>query len=329
MKKQLIFTLLSGLLYSFLCSCNSTEKEYSEIKLGYVMSAGGASHDGALKFAELVKTRTGGRIQVKIYANGQLGNERELIEGLKLRSVDMIIVGPSLIGWYAPEYGVMEVPFLFRDYAHLDSTLVGEIGQEIEATISAKRKIHFLTYFRRGPRYLTTTKRKVTSPAELKGLKLRVPELPVYIESWKHFGATPTPVAYSDMFMALKQGIVDGQENPLETICTSHLYEIQKYVMDTKHLLSYFIVAVGDPFYKKFTAEEQLIITIAMKEAADYQNNLVDKYEEYYKDVLRENKIEIIPVERKEFEQIAVRQIAPALSKRLTPGIFERISSVK
>lgn len=329
MKKLLISIAILGMLFSFLCACSTSEQEYAEIRLGYVMSAGGASHDGALKFAELVKERTDGRIQVKIYSNGQLGNERELIEGLGLRAVDMIIVGPSLIGWYAPEYGVMEVPFLFRDYAHLDSTLYGEVGQEIEATIAAKRKIHFLTYFRRGPRYLTTTKRKVTSPADLKGLKLRVPELPVYIESWKHFGATPTPVAYSDMFMALKQGVVDGQENPLETICTSHLYETQKYVMDTKHLLSYYIVAIGIPFYKKFNTEDQQLIIAAMKEAADYQNKLVDEYEESYKEILRQNKIEIIPVDRKAFEQIAFEKITPALSGRLAPGIFERISSVK
>lgn len=289
------------------------------------MSAGGASHEGALKFAELTKERTAGRVQVKIYPNGQLGNEREIVEGLELRALDMIIVGPSLIGWYAPEYGVMEVPFLFRDYAHLDSTLYGEIGQEIEATISTKRKIHFLAYFKRGPRYLTTTKRKITSPTDLNGLKLRVPELPVYIESWKCFGANPTPIAYSDMFMALKQGIVDGQENPLETICTSHLYETQKYVMDTKHLLSYYIVAVGNPFYEKFSPEDQQIIMTAIKEAADYQNRLVDKYEELYKEILKQNKIEIVSVDRKAFEQIAFDKITPTLSERLAPDIFERI----
>ncbi|MDR1092365.1 MAG: TRAP transporter substrate-binding protein [Prevotella sp.] len=320
-----IILLLTGLF----CSCSSSKKDYLELKLAYVMSTGGASHEGALKFAELVKERSGGKVQVKIYPNAQLGSDRELIEGLELRAVDMIIVGPSLIGWYAPEYGVMEVPFLFRDYEHLDKVLYGEIGKEIETSIASKRKLHFLAYFRRGPRYLTTTNKPVSTPAELKGLKLRVPELPVYIEAWKMFGANPTPITYSDMFMALKQGIVDGQENPLETIFTSHLYETQKYAMDTKHLLSYYIVAVGDNFYKKFDPDTQALLTTAIKEAADYQNGLMDQFEEKYKQILTEHRVEIIPVDRNAFEDIALNDIAKALEKRLAPDIIQRISNVK
>jgi TRAP-type transport system periplasmic protein len=311
MKKRLQFICL--FFISLFCGCsNSSQKDFAEIKLGYVMSAGGASHEGALEFARLVKERTQGKIQVKIYSNGQLGNDREMIEGLSLRSIDMIIVGPSLIGWYAPEYGVMEVPFLFRDYEHLDNVLYGDIGKEIEETISSKRKIHFLAYYRRGPRYLTTTKRKVIKPADLNGLKLRVPELPVYIESWMLFGANPTPIAYSDMFMALKQGIVDGQENPLETICTSHLYETQKYVMETNHLLSYYIVAVGDHFYEKFEREQQEVVIQAIKESAVYQNELMEEYENSYKKILNEHHVEFIPVDREAFEKIALEKIAPA-----------------
>jgi tripartite ATP-independent transporter DctP family solute receptor len=318
-----------SLLVGTLCSCNSSKKDYQELRLAYVMSAGGSSHEGALKFAELVKERTKGKVQVKIYPNAQLGSDRELIEGLALRSVDMIIVGPSLIGWYAPEYGVMEVPFLFRDYEHLDKVLYGEIGKEIETSIASKRKLHFLAYFKRGPRYLTTTNKPISTPSELKGLKLRVPELPVYIEAWKTFGANPTPITYSDMFMALKQGIVDGQENPLETICTSHLYETQKYAMDTKHLLSYYIVAVGDNFYKKFAPDTQTILTTAIKEAATYQDRLMDEYEEKYKKILTEHRVEIIPVDRKAFEDIALNDIATTLKKRLAPNIIQRISNVK
>jgi len=292
------------------------------------MSSGGSSHEGALKFAEIIKEQTEGRLSVKIYSNGQLGSEREMIEGLDLRALDMIIVGPSLIGWYAPKYGVMEFPFLFRDYTHLENTLYGEIGKEIEAVVYKKRKIHFLTYFRRGPRYLTTTNRIITQPSDLKGLKLRVPELPVYIESWKKFGANPTPIAYSDMFMALKQGVVDGQENPLEAICTSHLYETQKYLMDTKHLLSYYIVAVGEHFYTKYSPQDQDIIKKAIKEAAIFQDKLMDEYEERYKETLAKNNVEIIPVNRKAFEKIAFEEIAPVLSRHLEPNIIQRISEI-
>jgi tripartite ATP-independent transporter DctP family solute receptor len=326
---RLPYILLFGIAIHTFYACEFQPKEYQELKLAYVMSTGGATHEGALRFAALVEEKTRGKVKVKIYPNGQLGNERELIEGIALRAVDMIIVGPSLIGWYAPQYGVMEVPFLFRDYEHLDKVLRGEIGQEIETAIAGKRKLHFLTYFRRGQRYLTTTDKKVFTPSDLSGLKLRVPELPVYIEAWKKFGANPTPIAYSDIFMALKQGVVDGQENPLETICTSHLYETQKYVMETKHLLSYFICAVGDHFFQKFDSQTQAIIQAAITEAGDYQNRLMDEFEEQYKAILLKNRVEILPVDRKAFENIALNEIGPNLRKRLAPDIIRRITMVK
>jgi TRAP-type C4-dicarboxylate transport system substrate-binding protein len=137
----------------------------------------------------------------------------------------MVLTGPATIGWYAPSYGAIEAPFMFRSYDHLQKVLDGEVGREIEERMRVNRGIHFISYWFRGPRYLTTTNRIVRSPEDLEGLKLRVPELPTYIKSWKVFGANPTPIGYSDMFMALKQGVVDGQENPLEVIYPSHLYE--------------------------------------------------------------------------------------------------------
>ena len=102
------------------------------------------------------------------------------------------------------------------------------------------------------------------APSDLEGLKLRVPALPVYIKSWKIFGANPTPLDYSDIFIALKQGVVEGQENPLEVIYSSHLYEVQKYVMNTKHLLSFYVLVIGDAFYEKYTPQEQEILLSAI-----------------------------------------------------------------
>src|SRR5690606_17364582 len=128
----------------------------------------------------------------------------------------------------------------------------------------------------RGPRYLTTTDRPIHRPEDLNGLKLRVPALPVYIKSWNIFGANTTPVNYSDMFIALKQGVVEGQENPLEVIYTSHLYEVQRYIMETEHLLSFYVMVVGDAFYQKFNAADQKLIVEASHQSAEYHNGLVE-----------------------------------------------------
>src|SRR5690606_22353995 len=126
-----------------------------------------------------------------------------------LNGVDMVIAGPSVIGTFAPEYGFIEAPFLFRDFRHLDNVLYGPIGKGLEEVLTRRQGLHFVDFFHRGPRYLSTTNTIVREPGDLQELKLRAPALPVYIKSWSLFGANPTPVNYTDMFIALKQGVVE------------------------------------------------------------------------------------------------------------------------
>jgi len=321
MNLKTIFIIISILIF-FSCS---RDKEYKELRLAYVMAPGGTSHKAAEKFSELVKKKSNGTIRVKLYPNGILGNDRILVEGLKLRSIDMIIAGPSIIGWNAPQFGVIEAPFVFRSYEHMEKVMHGEIGKEIEAAMYKQRKIHFLAFLHRGPRYLTTTNTIIKEPEDLQGLKLRVPELPIYIKSWRTFGANPTPLAYSDMFMALKQGVVDGQENPLEVIYTSHLFETQKYIMETKHLISFYIASIGDYFYEKFTEQEQHLLTEAINEAADYQNKLVKKYDAEFREKLIASGVEFIEVNKKAFEELAVETLPDLFRDKWAPNIYKRI----
>lgn len=306
-------------------ACSSSGEESRVLRIAYVMAPGGASHEAGLKIAELVEKYSDGKISGQVYPNGVLGNDRILVEGLKLGSQDIVIIGTSAIGWYLPDYEFIEAPFLFRDYAHLDSVLYGDIGKEIEHKIYEKSGIHFLAYLHRGSRYLTTTNTEVRSPEDLKGLKMRVPELPVYIKSWEIFGANPTPIAFSDMFMALKQGVADGQENPLEVIYTSHLYETQAYVMNTRHLVGFYEVAVGDRFYKKFSPEEQEIINRAIQEAAKFQNKLVDEYEDFYRKKLEESGVRFIEVDRAAFEKLAKDKLPIEFKDAWDLDVFERI----
>ena len=321
----LLVVLITG--FSGCQNLGKYDKGESELKLAYVMAPGGTVHEGALEFARLVEKNTGGKVKVKIYANGQLGNDRELNESLILGSVDMIITGTSVIGWYAPGYGAIEAPFIFRSYEHMNNVLNGSIGKEIESILQ-KKGIHFLSYWLRGPRYLTTTNLKIKTPEDLRGLKLRVPELPTYIRSWSVFGANPTPLPYSDMFMALKQGVVDGQENPLEVIYTSHIYEAQKYIMETEHLLGVYIVEIGDQFYTKFSKENQDIIRDAVMKAEVFQNNLMKEYEMKYRSEIEASGTEFISVDRKAFESLALKVIPPYFKDIWVPDLFARIAAV-
>ena len=316
--------LLATGIISMISGCQPPT-DVKTFRIAYAMAPGGTSHRGAVHFKEQVEEQSQGKIKVKLYPNGILGQERGLVESLKLRGVDMVIAGPSIIGIYAPKYGLIEAPFLFRDYEHLDKILYGEVGKEMEKAVSRRQGLHFIDFFHRGPRYLTTTSTKIKSPQELEGLKLRVPALPVYITSWSIFGANPTPLDYSDMFIALKQGVVEGQENPLEVIYTSHLYEVQDYVMETRHLLSFYVLVVGDAFYTKYDKAEQELLLKASHQTATYHNDLVNEYEKTYRQKLLHEGVEFVEVDRQAFEQLASEKLPEAFKEIWEPGVFNRI----
>ena len=260
--------ILCGLI---MVSCIKTEGE-KIIRVAYVSGPTELQHKSAEQFAKYVAESSDGRLRVKLYPSGQLGNEREIIEGMKLRSVDMVITGAAIIGWYAPEYGVIEAPFVWRDYNHVETVWNGEIGEALRAEMRKKASINMLHLWYRGPRYLTTTDKPVHRPEDLSGMKLRVPELEVYIKSWQTFGANVTPLPFNDMFMALKLGVVEGQENPLATIYGNNLHEVQKYIMETRHLIGFYILSSGPYFDKKYTPEEQNLILKAATQATDWHN---------------------------------------------------------
>jgi len=300
-----------------------------ELKLAYVMAPGGPAHEAAEYFAELVEQKTEGRLRVKLFPSAQLGNDRELSEAVMIGSVDMVVGGTAPIGWYLPEYGAIEAPFTFRSYKHLDRVLEGEPGQEIARAYSEKRRTKILGWWHRGPRYLTTTKRKVTTPADLAGLKLRVPELPTYIEAWRILGTNPTPITYSEIFMALKQGIAEGQENPLEVIHTSSFPEVQKYVMETEHLLGVYMFMINEPRYNGLSPEDQTAVSGAVAEAAEREHELMLKYDDEFADKLKEAGMEFVEVDREAFRRQVAEELPRRFADEWAPGFYERITAAE
>ncbi len=272
-----------------------------------------------------VAQQSDGRLRVKLYPGGQLGDDRETVEGMKLRSIDMTVMGCALIGWYAPEYGLVEAPFVWRDYEHIDRVWRGEIGEDLRRTMRERAGVEMLHLWYRGPRYLTTTDKEIHTPDDLRGLKLRVPELEVYIKSWQTFGANTTPLPFTDMFMALKLGVVEGQENPLATIYGNNLHEVQKYIMETKHLIGFYVFCTGPHLDERFTPEEKAIILEAAREATDWHNREVERAEAEYRDKLIEAGVEFVPVDREAFLSLAKEKIPAQFEGRWKPGLYRRI----
>lgn len=306
-----------------------SEGRTKTLKLGYVMAPQGAAHEGAVRFAELVAEKTGGSVKVELKHSAQLGTDRQLTEGLMLGTVDVVLSGFASIVGAIPEYEPLEAPFAFRDYDHLEKVLSGPIGQGAANALKQREGIDILAWWPRGPRYLTANK-PIRTPANLKGLKLRVPEMPVYIETWTILGANTTPITYSEMFMGLKQGVVEGQENPLEVIYTAGLYDVQKYVIETRHLIGTYQLMVGRPTMEKLSDAERQALREAAVEAGAFQKKRMLELEEEYKKKLEAKGMTFVEVEDIEaFRAPVVEKLPEKFKGRWKAGLYQRIQGVK
>jgi len=309
-----------------LSGCGPAPAQPKIIRIAHNYGPSELLHQATERLARQVREASNGTLDVRIYPSGQLGNERELIEGLRLGCVDITITGLAIIGWYAPEFGLFEAPFLWRDYAHVEHVWNSAVGDALRRTMQKHAGVSLMQPWFRGPRYLTTTARKVETPEDLKGLKIRVPELEVYIKAWTLFGANVTPIPVPDLFMALKLGVVDGQENPLATIYASNLHEIQKYVMETRHLISFYLPATGPSFEQRLTPEERNLLLRALQEVTQWHNAEVAHVEEDYRQKLIAAGVTFVPLDTEPFRRLACEKLPAAFSRVWKPGLYTQIS---
>ncbi|SON57445.1 Extracytoplasmic solute receptor protein YiaO [Hartmannibacter diazotrophicus] len=242
------------------------------LKLGHLANEQNTWHKAAMKFAEEVKSLTDGRIEVEVYPNESLGKEMDLVNGMQLGTVDMTITGESLQNW-APMAALLAVPYAYKSLDHMDAVASGELGKKIEAEIVEKAQIRPLAYFARGPRDLTSN-RPIKSPDDLNGLKMRVPNVPLFVAVWNALGASPTPMAFSEVFTSLQNGTIDAQENPLALIKSANFNEVQKYVNKTEHVRSWIYLTISEITWAKLSDADKKAVETAAKEAQAYEREL-------------------------------------------------------
>ena len=230
--------------------------------------------------AELVKAKTNGEVEIQVFPSSQLGNQRDLIEGLTLGTVDMTLTSTAVFGNFVPEMGVFDLPFIFRDIPHAYKTL-DTVGMET-AKLGEAKGLKTLAFMENGIRHMTNNRQPIRKPADVKGLKLRVMEQPVYIEMVKALGGSPTPMAFSEIYTALQKGVIDGQENPLGHIWTSRFFEVQKYVSLTAHTYSGEPILIAVASWNKLNPAQQKALQEAAVEASAWQRDLCRQQEKEF-----------------------------------------------
>jgi tripartite ATP-independent transporter DctP family solute receptor len=229
-------------------------------------------------FAREVERGTQGRYKVQTFYSAALGAERESVEGVQLGTLDLTLTSTGPLPNFVPEVAILDIPFLFRDYAHARAVLDGPIGEDLLAKFPAKGMVG-LAWAENGFRHMTNSKHPVIVPEDLKGLKMRTMENPIHIEAYKQFGIQPTPMAFTEVFTALQQGTVDGQENPLSVITAAKLDQVQKYLTLTGHVYSPAVFLMNKARWDSLSQADRQAFLEAAREGVKANRARVDEDE--------------------------------------------------
>lgn len=299
--KRLAALILASIMVLALAACGSSASSSgssggSSSASGdgkvYKITVGGTVPDehpisqGLFKFKEVAEELSNGRLDVEVYDNNTLGGSRELVEAVQSGDIQMCETSQSTFASFTDELMSVGLPFLFKNreaaYAFFDS----DVGQQLADAVLKDTGVRVMGYFENGVRQLTNSKHAVVAPADMKGLKIRVMESPIYIEMFTEMGANPMPMSFSELYTALQQGTVDGQDNPYAIVCTNAFYEVQKYMTDLSHTFDVTCLSMNNDFYESLPDDLKDVVDQAAAEAVKLERQKsVDSEQDYIKKI--------------------------------------------
>ena len=298
-----------------------------KLKWAHVYESSEPFHTESVWAAEEIKKRSNGKFDIQVFPASSLGKETDINQGLTLGSVDIIISGPSFAARTLPRFGIAYYPFIFRDGDHLLAYSKSALFQEIANEFRAKTGIQVTAYTYYGARQ-TSAQKPFKECADVKGLKIRVPDAPAYTATWQACGANPTPIAFAEVYLALQNGTVDAQENPLTTIEAKKFFEVQKSIMLTSHIVDGVITMVAPHVWNTLSPAEQKMFTEVMQEAAARASTKIKKREAELMDIFKKKGLNLVEVNRKSFQD-TVLKVKPVESLGQSRADYDRIQALK
>lgn len=289
MKKRAVFLAAAAIFVLFTGTAFANVVEF---KFGHSGSLEHQYHVGAEEFKRLVEEKSGGEIKVNIFPQAQLGGERDLAEGVRMGTIEMSSVAASNMAGFVLELQVFGIPFLFETKEQVYHAVDGEIGKDL-ADIMRAKGFENLSIWEVGFRNMTNNVRPLKVPADMEGLKIRVQESKIWIEFMKRLGAVATPIPFGELYTALQQKVVDGQENPVATIYSMKYYEVQKYLSLTGHTYEPAIVIANPKWFNGLDPKHQAILKEAAMETAVIQRQKLADMDKERLEVIRNAGVEI------------------------------------
>lgn len=275
MKKSItVFVLLFVIIFGAFAQAQAENKTI-EYKLPHTAAEGGHFDMIAKKFVESLDRLSNGNMKGTVYPAEQLGKESQVIQSVQNGVLEFTIIGHDPLAQFVSDSALLSLPFLFADHEQAFRLLESEVGTTLEQKL-ADKKLHILGWSNNGARVYTNNSHPLETPADFKGLKFRSPENPVNLAVTRSLGGIPSAIAYGEVYTALQQKTIDGQENAVINIYPSKLQEVQKFMSMTNHILSFVVIVASEDFYNSLTPENQKLVETAAKEAQDWHRGYVD-----------------------------------------------------
>jgi tripartite ATP-independent transporter DctP family solute receptor len=327
MKAKAFPTLIAaaGLVLAALLPGSATAQEKPIVlRLGHIVTVDSLYQASAVKFADAVAKNSGGRIKVDIYPNAQLGFERDLIEGMRLGTIDAGVITNAPISGFEPRMMVLDMPFIFKSREGAFKVMDGAVGKKLFGYLEAQN-LKGLAYFDAGWRMVASTKKPLVKPEDYVGTRFRVLESPLYVATFKSLGVNATPMNFGEVYSGLRQGTIDALDLPIYVIYSTKVYEVAKYVAMTEHMLTPVVLMMSMTKFKSLPPDLQEVVVKSAQEVTasqrqlslDTTNDLINK--------LRALKVEIVPVPDKgafrSKMQVVYKEFEPKIGKDLIDAV--------
>ena len=298
------------------------------LKIGYTPAKDSHYWVGATAFCNEIEKNTQNRYKCQQFPSSALGGEREQIEAVQLGTQDLVITSTGPVGNFVPEVKIVDIPFLFRDYAHARTVFDGPIGQDLLTKFPPKNLIA-LAWSENGFRHITNSRRAIVKPEDTKGLKVRTMENKVHMDGYRTFGMLPTPMAFPEVFTALQQGTVDGQENPIPVITSSKFSQVQKHLSLTGHVYSPALLLVSTTVWTKLSDADKKVFADAAKVSVTAQRKKVDDDDANGVALLEKEGMQVVRNVDKSAFQEALKPAYVAYAKEFGAENIKKIQDVK
>ena len=278
MNRQHFLTTVAGALAAAVLACGAAQAQTVKLRFGHAHPEADSQHQAAVQFANRVKARTNGAVEIAIFPNNSLGNDNTMIQGVRGGTIDIAMSGNPFFTGMAPKLNALDLPYQFTSTQQVYKVLDGAVGRSLLDELSA-HQMKALAFWEIGFRSLANSKRAVTKADDIKGLKLRTTPNPAHIKAFQLLGASPQPMPFAEVFPALESGAVDGHENPPTLMLATKMHEVQKHLSLTKHAYTALVVVMNKAKFDGLKPEHQTVLLEEALAAAKFQREMNAKGE--------------------------------------------------